>query len=96
MTEIIICLVIGLLAGGLIMRLSLRSKLKFTAIKNAEVIEYNHRLKEECDEIQKHLEKLCDEDKALKNEIEFVNLFSPNHIFFELQKSACLCLFHYS
>lgn len=55
------------------MRLSLRSKLKFTAIKNAEVIEYNHRLKEECDEIQKHLEKLCDEDKALKNEIEFLN-----------------------
>ena len=55
------------------MRLSLRSKLKFTAIKNAEIIEYNHRLKEECDEIQKHLEKLCDEDKALKNEIEFLN-----------------------
>jgi uncharacterized membrane-anchored protein YhcB (DUF1043 family) len=78
MTEIIICLVIGLLAGGLIMRLSLRSKLKFTAIKNAEVIEYNHRLKEECDEIQKHLEKLCDEDKALKNEIEFLNKEKEN------------------
>lgn len=60
------------------MRLSLRSKLKFTAIKNAEVIEYNHRLKEECDEIQKHLEKLCDEDKALKNEIEFLNKEKEN------------------